>query len=157
MAELYWVSSPTAGKLAVAARPRAGDWLQDEISSWKSAGVEVVVSLLEDDEIQELDLSLEEVFCSSAGIQYIRFPIKDRGLPTEIRALIRDLADRLSAGNNILVHCRAGIGRTGLLASAVLIQIGEQPDEALRAVGQARGVSVPDTEAQRDWVLGYRA
>jgi hypothetical protein len=46
--ELHWVDGPWRGKLALAARPRGGDWLRNEISSWLGSGVATVVSLLED-------------------------------------------------------------------------------------------------------------
>ena len=39
MTKLYWISGPWAGKLAIAARPRGGDWLEDEIRDWKNGGI----------------------------------------------------------------------------------------------------------------------
>ena len=55
-AELYWIEGPWPGRLAIVPRPRGGEWLEDEIRSWKQAGVNVVVSLLTNDEITELGL-----------------------------------------------------------------------------------------------------
>src|SRR5436309_9794359 len=37
---LYWINDPWPGKLALAARPRGGDWLPDEVADWKRAGSE---------------------------------------------------------------------------------------------------------------------
>jgi hypothetical protein len=53
---VYWIHAPKAGRLAIMPRPRAGDWLEDEIASWKEAGIDTVVSLLEREEIAELGL-----------------------------------------------------------------------------------------------------
>ena len=44
--DLYWLNGPWQGKLAMAARPRGGDWLEDDLSSWKREGVDTVLSLL---------------------------------------------------------------------------------------------------------------
>jgi hypothetical protein len=48
---LYWVDGPWPGKLALAARPRGGDWLGDEVVSWKRNGVDAVLSLLTPEEV----------------------------------------------------------------------------------------------------------
>jgi hypothetical protein len=48
---------------------------------WKAAGLDVVVSLLEPDEISELGLRREAELCRAQGIAFISFPIADRGLP----------------------------------------------------------------------------
>src|SRR5439155_416055 len=67
--------------LAIMARPRAGDWLEDAIARWRDAGIDIVVSLLEPAEIAELGLEPESGLCREYGIQLIPFPIRDRALP----------------------------------------------------------------------------
>ena len=159
VADVYWVEANTKGRLAVSARPRSGEWLQTETLSWKEQGLDTIVSLLEDEEIAELDLLLEGEFCAVAGLNYLRLPIKDRSVPTDRSCAIRlgtQLAQSLVDGRNILIHCRAGIGRTGLFAAAILVLTGVDPEGALSAVGQARRVPVPDTAEQREWVLDLR-
>ncbi len=49
-AELFWISGRWHGKLAIASSPRGGDWLQDEAAAWRRAGLDVVVSLLEEED-----------------------------------------------------------------------------------------------------------
>lgn len=44
--ETYWVNGPWLGKLAIGPRPRGGDWLEDEVSAWRLAGIDAVLSLL---------------------------------------------------------------------------------------------------------------
>jgi len=78
------------------------------------------------------------------------FPIPDFGVPDDDVAFWRfadDMAASLKKGNAILMHCGAGIGRTGTMATAVLIALGDPLDAALRAV-QAAG-SHPETRSQR--------
>jgi hypothetical protein len=54
--ELYWIERPWRGRLAIMPRPRGGDWLDDEIQSWRRSGVDVVVSLLTREEESDLNL-----------------------------------------------------------------------------------------------------
>ncbi len=149
--DIYWIDAVSPIKLAIMARPRAGDWLEDEVEHWKRSGVEVVVSLLEPDEIDELGLGMEAALCERAGIRYLTFPIPDRGVPDPVEAmrLVEDLA---RSGERVAIHCRAGIGRSSIMAAAVLISGDVDPEEALMAIARARGTSVPDTDAQRDWI-----
>jgi protein-tyrosine phosphatase len=157
-ATLYWVDAALPGRLAVAPRPRHADWLADEIRSWEGAGVDTVVSLLCDDEIAELELQNEAGFCADYGIEFLRFPIKDRGVPEsakDARAFVSDLSHRLSEGLAVLVHCRAGIGRTGMIAACCLIASGMTPDDAFARIAEAPGTRVPDTEDQRRWAEGF--
>ena len=95
------------------ARPRAGEWLRDEIAGWRKAGIDTVVSLLEASEVRELELGDEASCCEALGMEFITFPIRDRGVPTALpvtRTLINGLASKLQAGLSVAIHCRAGIG-----------------------------------------------
>jgi protein-tyrosine phosphatase len=151
--EIYWIDVGPFPRVAIMARPRAGDWLEDEIAHWKRAGVEVVVSLLERDEIQDLGLEEEAIRCENSGIQFLSFPIPDRAVPDDIAHALRFASDLAGRDKAIAIHCRAGIGRSSVMAAAVLISAGIDAAAALSAIQQARGLPVPDTEAQRDWVL----
>jgi len=58
-------------------------------------------------------------------------------------------------GKNIAIHCRAGIGRTGLSASCLLICDGYSAEAAMDMVSAARGVQIPDTEEQFDFICDF--
>ena len=135
------------------ARPRAGDWLEDEIAHWQHEGVGLVVSLLEPDEIDDLGLKMEALLCEESGIEYLSFPIPDRGIPSDANDVMRFVASIISKEKPIAIHCRAGIGRSSIMAAAVLISSGISAEAALSAIGEARRLSIPDTDAQRAWVL----
>jgi protein-tyrosine phosphatase len=150
--DIYWIDHPGTLRLAIMARPRAGDWLDDEIDNWKASGVELVVSLLEPEEIIELGLEREPDLCCAGGVDFVTFPIPDRGVPGNV-SIVRDLVQSISVmGKATAIHCRAGIGRSSLVAAAVLVSDGIGASEAFALIGAARGVQVPDTQAQRDWV-----
>jgi protein-tyrosine phosphatase len=51
------------------------------------------------------------------------------------------------------IHCRAGIGRSSVIAATILRLGGMEGEAAFDAIERARGLAVPDTEAQRDWLL----
>ena len=151
--ELYWIDADATARLAIMARPRAGDWLEEEIAHWKNSGVGIVVSLLEPEEIDDLGLGMEASLCEASGIEYVSFPIPDRGLPSDTQDALRFAADVMARQKPIAIHCRAGIGRSSIMAAALLVGSGVRPEIALAAIAEARRLPIPDTEAQREWVL----
>jgi protein-tyrosine phosphatase len=157
--ELRWVEGPWKGKLAIAARPRGGDWLEDEIEAWPRLGIKAIVSLLTKEEERDLDLLEESAVVKSHGLSFLSLPVPDREVPaseSEVTAILARLHGVLASGRNAVIHCRQGIGRAGLLASCMLVFEGKLPLEAIQAVSQARGVEIPETPDQRAWVLSYR-
>jgi len=153
--KLFWIPGPWDGRFAVASRPRGGDWLEDEINSWRKAGLDVVVSLLETDEASQFELGHEGDVAELKGIRFISFPIPDRGVPASTRealSLFSDIAAALREGKNVAVHCRQGIGRSGLVAAGVLLTSGMGVDKAIEVVSSARGEAVPETTEQLQWI-----
>ncbi|MGA2144635.1 MAG: dual specificity protein phosphatase family protein, partial [Bryobacteraceae bacterium] len=67
-------------------------------------------------------------------------------------ALLKDMIRALDAGKNVAVHCRQGIGRSGLIAAAALVTAGMSADRAVEVVSDARGQTVPETAVQQRWI-----
>jgi len=156
--KLYWVDGPWPGKLALAARPRGDDWLEDEIAGWQREGVDTVFSLLTSQEEEDLGLSNEARHIKARGMQFVSFPILDREVPgsdTKAAAVLEKLDADLLSGRNVVVHCRQGIGRTGLMAAGLLVMKGLTPEAAVKSLGAARGIPIPETAAQRRWIDHY--
>ena len=156
--DVYWIDGPWPGKLAILARPRGEDWLEDEVAGWKEAGVNVVVSLLTRGEDDELGLRDEHKLVQQQGLTFISFPIGDYSVPTsksEVRELASNLGQSLKQGTNVGVHCRQGIGRSSLIAACVLVTSGESPSTAFQRITNARGRPVPDTPEQSKWVTAF--
>jgi protein-tyrosine phosphatase len=156
--DVYWLREVEGVRLAIMPRPRSGEWLTDEIAGWDRLGVQTVVSLLEPHEVRDLDLANEESLCLAANLKFVSFPIPDRGVPSnlvEFAKLVAKIEQRLRSGESVAVHCRAGIGRAGLLGACILDAFGVDPDSAFGMLSRARGVTVPDTGAQIAWVREY--
>ena len=160
MSRLYLIDEFGPGKLALAARPRGGDWLPEDVAIWKRSGIDLVVSLLTPEEERDLQLSDESREARSQGMEFLSFPIPDRDVPAsepELGRLLERIGQRLSSGKNVLMHCRQGIGRSGLVAACLLVKRGASPGAAVETVSSARGVPVPETPEQREWIDRYAA
>jgi protein-tyrosine phosphatase len=155
MAEIYWIDRAGPGRLAIMPRPRGGEWLQDEIRSLRSQGVDLLVSLLEAHEVEELELKDEAKLCRAAGIRFLSHPVPDHDVPESFEAtrkFIRSLAARVRKGRVAAIHCRAGIGRSATIAGGVLVSLGLPLPETLERLSRARGMLVPETQEQHEWL-----
>ena len=153
--DLFWIPGPWRGSLAVVARPRGGDWLEDEARAWKGAGLDVVVSLLENEEAADLDLTKEREVVESNRIGFISFPIPDRGVPgsqKDALLLLATITNLLDEGQNVAIHCRQSVGRSGLIAAGLLVRSGVEFDKAVETVSAARGQTIPETDGQMEWI-----
>ena len=153
--ELHPIKGPWPGQLTILTRPRGNDWLNDEVQTWRDAGVDVVVSLLTRPENLEFGLLKESQIAKKSGLHFVSFPINDYSVPASEDAVVElsmALNDMLSRGKCVGIHCRQSIGRTGLVAACVLVVAGKTPTEAFEQVRADRGAPVPDTVEQREWV-----
>ena len=156
--QVYWIRGSWPGRLAIVARPRGGDWLEDEARSWARSGLDVIVSLLTSEEAAEFDLVDEAAFCRLNGIEFLDLPIPDRGVPAsseDTLKLVKELAGYVAAGKNVGIHCRQGIGRSGIIGACLLVSSGMAPQVAFRELSEARGCPVPETMEQRQWVEAF--
>ncbi|WP_405791481.1 tyrosine protein phosphatase [Streptomyces sp. NBC_01506] len=156
--DLFTIDFSGPGQLSTMARPRGNDWLEDEMAALKDCGVDVLVCALTDPELDELGLADESRTAITAGLQFVAIPIPDRTVPdlTTILPALHRLAEQLHEGAHVVAHCRAGIGRSSLLAAALLILNGVDPDTAWNQIERVRGLAVPDTAEQREWTMDLR-
>jgi protein-tyrosine phosphatase len=158
MSRLHWIEFPAPGRIAITARPRADDWLEAEVAEWKASGLHVVVSLLEREEVSELGVQREAELCKANEIEFVSFPIPDRSVPESLHdasKVASSIARGIADGRSIAIHCRAGIGRSSVIAACALICAGIDASDALTLIKDARGLNVPDTEEQREWVIAF--
>jgi hypothetical protein len=158
MSRLHWIELSATGRIAISARPRADDWLETEVGEWKASGLDMVVSLLERDEVSELGLQREAELCRSSGIEFLSFPIPDRGVAengADVLQIASSIARCIADGRSVAIHCRAGIGRSSMIAACAMTCSGIEASDALARIKTARGVTVPDTDEQRDWIMAF--
>lgn len=142
--------------LAIMARPMPEDRLDEDIASLSKLGVNTIISFLEKSESDELGLQNELQHCIDKNINFFSLPIRDRGVPESINAYTKFCKEMYSLfinGQNIVAHCRGGIGRAGIFATALLIIHGIEPNLAFPHVSKVRGVQIPDTEDQKKWLI----
>jgi protein-tyrosine phosphatase len=119
----------------------------------------VVVSLVEEYELIDRYPAYVAWLREHRGHRAVWWPVPDLHAP-ELEptvALIDELVTRLRAGETLLMHCAAGIGRTGTMAVCVLVAFGTPLDEALRIVGEARPMAGPEVGTQRELVEAFAA
>ncbi len=154
--ELTWVETGTAGRVAIMPAPAGGHRLRNAMLELREAGVDLVVSLLPEQQAQELELASEAWTCQTVGLRFRQFPIIDHSVPPRTaatQAFLEGLKVEVAGGAKVAIHCWAGIGRSALVAASVLCLLGVEAEEAMRRLSEARGFTVPETAEQREWVL----
>lgn len=91
------------------------------------------------------------------GDRALWFPISDLHAPTLDRVVpfVDQLVARLRSGEHLVVHCAAGIGRAGTIATCVLVATGAELDDALRIVAEHRPMAGPEVGAQSALVEAF--
>ncbi len=114
---IYKIKHLRLGTLYIMPKP-SGEWLYEDINYFSSIKITKIVSLLQEYEAFSLGLSEEGLICNQNSIEFVQFQIKDRGVPDieNFRVLVTQLSLDLKNGKNIAIHCRAGVGRAGLLS-----------------------------------------
>lgn len=143
------------GTLALAPLPGAsGEYAADmaHLHDWKPA---FVITLVTPEEIAECEAFTLGADLQEAGTRWISIPIQDFGAPTPDQcAAWRDASEMmraaLSGGGRVMIHCKGGRGRSGMIALRLMVETGETPDAALDRLRAVRPGAV-ETDAQMTW------
>ncbi len=125
---------------------QTGAWDRDldtDLRTLRDWGASTVVTLMETHELELLRVPDLGERVSRAGLGWWHLPIVDGGVPNRHfehawNRAGEDLRRRLMAGEGIAIHCRGGLGRTGIVAARLLVEFGEAPESALFRVRRAR-------------------
>lgn len=148
------------GILALSPIPGAsGDYTADleHLREWQPA---MLISLTSTAEMVAAGAATLGQDMLDSGTRWVHLPVTDFGTPdadfeekwSEVSLLVRQA---LVGGGRILVHCRGGCGRSGMVALRLMIESGEKPADALAHLRRIRPCAV-ETEAQRDWAFAGR-
>lgn len=126
----------------------------DPEAALERAGADTVVCLNERHELDDRYPAYVEWLRRHEGERAVWFPVPDLHAPAVERAvaLLADLEQRLAGGRNLLVHCGAGIGRAGTVATGILMRLGMSAADALHHVGAHRPMAGPEAGVQRELV-----
>jgi ADP-ribosylglycohydrolase len=156
----YWVEP---GRVLAGEHPDGGSpgATRTRIEALLDAGVRCFIDLTENDELPDYSALLP------AGVAYHSFAFPDHSVPRNPRQMreVQDtLRDLTLAGTTVYVHCRAGIGRTGITIGCYLREQGESADGALAELNRlwqqnaraARWPSTPETAEQEQYILDWQ-
>lgn len=146
------------GTLALTGMPgRGGNYAEDLeiISEWKPGLVISMTTAVEmlQDGAQSFGADIQ-----SRASRWVHLPIEDFGTPPQavleawpsVSAAIRHA---LSGGGRVLVHCRGGCGRSGMVVLRIMVECAEQPEKALKRLRALRPCAV-ETDGQLAWAAG---
>ncbi len=143
------------GTLALTSMPgRGGKYVQDlnAISDWKPG---LVISMTTEVEMLQDGARDFGTDIQARACRWVHLPVEDFGAPPDaVTARWPDLSaavrHALSGGGRILVHCRGGCGRSGMVVLRLMVECGEQPGAALKRLRAVRPCAV-ETDAQLAW------
>jgi len=125
----------------------------DAIAAWNA---KAVVTLIEWHEFLLLGIPDLGAEVQRRGMEWLHLPIRDVSTPgSEFEerwpADSKRLRQRLDACENIVVHCRGGLGRAGMISARLLVESGIESEAAIDRVRAARPGAI-ETPQQEEWV-----
>lgn len=139
----------------------SGDWARDldaDLARLRELyATDLLVTLLPGYELQALKIPNLLERARAHGLETRYFPFDDGSVPDRLLGayvLIERLVSRLRAGGTIVVHCKGGLGRSGLVVASVLIALGLDHEAATTATRAARRGAI-ETPAQGVWVREF--
>jgi truncated hemoglobin YjbI len=132
------------GALAGSAQPGLLSGLEEDLAMARDQGISLIVTLT------------EKPLCLPAtgpAFEQLHLPVQDMGTPQPrpCAQLCASVVEHLHAGRRALLHCKGGLGRTGMVAASVLVTLGRTPENAVRQV-RALNPRYIQTEAQEKFV-----
>lgn len=162
------VSAPgTSGRIGLCSCPGLSTYfgararkLEDDLRDIREWGAEGLVTLLEKEEMEMLEIGHIPLSAKHYGLWWRHLPIKDMCAPDDAFDAAwathgTHLRGVLSKGGRIVLHCWAGLGRTGTVAARLLVEFGLPPAAAIVQVREARPGAI-QSQAQEIYVQRLR-
>ncbi len=131
-----WIDEPFLAASAIPEGP-------DELATLRGEGIEILLSLSED--------PLPRRWIDDAGLMLVHVPVEDFDAPTpeQIDKCLSVIDQAQRTGMRVLVHCRAGKGRTGTILAAYFVSKGMSASDAIKHVRALRPGSIETPEQER--------
>lgn len=157
-----WMA-PIPGKLGMTIAPGKKDlagWtaphdrsLQKDLDRlFKVYKPDVLVSLMETFEYEAFKIPTLLKAFKDRGAETLHFPIRDVAVPTNMPRFV-ELVDTLNArlwdGKTVVVHCKGGLGRTGLVVAAALVRMNYTSEDAIDITRETRKGTIQTREQER--------
>lgn len=128
-----------------------------DLQTMVDEGVSTIVGCLTTSEMDWLDVPDLMSEARKLGIEYIHEPFLDQAVPgvETMENLVEIIDKRLGNGRKTIIHCVAGLGRSGTVAASVLVKKGYSADESIRLVRESRGPRAIESKAQEMFVRDF--
>jgi ADP-ribosylglycohydrolase/protein-tyrosine phosphatase len=138
-----------------------GNWDRDLVKDLTRVrevyGIDLLVCLVEDFELDQLHITELPELAVRMGLEVIRHPIPDCGVPSDegrLHQTVTKVLTAAEAGRSVMIHCRGGLGRAGLIAGCCLVALGVGADDAMAIVREARRHTI-ETRVQEEAIRAY--
>jgi len=123
-------------------------------------GVRLLVCLLNLSELRSLQIGELEKECAKQGLPLLQYPIVEMAAPTDLATaaeLVASMCEHYREGTRIVIHCRGGVGRAGMMAAACLLrlEVGASPKEAIAIVRRRRCSNAVESHRQEAFVTAF--
>lgn len=155
-------ASPSHGRIGITFCPgkhdhfaHTGAWERDlgiDLDTIHAWGAKLVLTLVESAELTALKVPQLGHEIRRRGMAWRHLPIADYSVPTEAFERVwntqgGEIREMLRNGDDVLVHCKGGLGRAGMIAARLLVELGMDPEQAIHAVRHVRKGAI-ETPAQ---------
>ena len=155
--------NPKAGKLGICICPGIKDTsslanrqdrdLEQDVQTIVSWQAKAVLTLMETKELERFGVADIGEVITRYKIEWYHFPIQDmcipdKGIKDTWSEISVGLRSTIVSGGNVLVHCRGGLGRSGMIAARILVELGWDPKPAIQKVREVRPGSIETNDQE---------
>ena len=142
--EIFNIEGYQSGKLAICKVPL----IESDFKAINDWSADVIVTMINVEEFSDPSFASQ---ISNCAPQWMQAAVPDFGIPeTDFRVVTARLLSILDNQGRVLIHCKGGQGRSGMLALRLLVEQGEYPKTALKRIRSVRPFAV-ETQAQEIW------